>query len=41
VGLVFVGKAFRTLQLDDQRVLDEEVREILSHRTPFVDYGKK
>jgi hypothetical protein len=38
---VFVGQAFRTFQLDRQRVLYNEIRKILTHSVPFVDNGKK
>ena len=38
---VLVGKAFGTFQFQHQRVFDKEIREILSHRMPLVDYGQR
>ena len=39
LGGVLVGKAFGTFQFHHQRVVDKEIREILSHRMPLIDYG--
>src|SRR3954452_23543270 len=37
LGGVLAGKAFGTFQFHHKCVLDQEIREILSHRMPLVD----
>ena len=41
LGGVLVGKAFGTFQFHHQRVVDKEIRVILSHRMPLIDYGQR
>jgi hypothetical protein len=40
LGHMFVAELIHTFQFEDKFILDDEVRDVLTHAEAFVAYGK-